>query len=208
MFSSYIALNNNEAVKKAYVLIERYSIFISITVGLFIIIFSKELLSIFGEKYIDNYSLLVLLAAGTAFGTLQYVNNTLLISTEKNKELLANATLRIGVQLLLSFFLVDKIGVLGVVIARIVSLLVGQIIPIWIIYKLPYDLRIPREFYVGIIITVLIGILYYMIDLRSVYIKVLIFFLGFGLFCRYARYCLNDIKFFYSLLIKQNSIPI
>ena len=55
MFSSYIALNNKEAIKKGYQLIERYCIFISITIGFFVISFAKELLSFFGDKFVENY---------------------------------------------------------------------------------------------------------------------------------------------------------
>lgn len=209
MFSSYIAIGNKESMRKSYLTIEKYCIFFSISVGLFIICFSRELLSFFGKEYTDNYFLLIILVAGSSFSTLQYVNGPLLISTEKNKERLINSILRIVIQLALSFFLVDKIGILGIVLARVSALLIGQIIPIYVVVKkLPYNIKIPREFLPGAVIVLLCSIVCYLLDIRTSFYSMVLFFASFSLFFMSARYNMYDLRFILNLVLRRKKVSV
>jgi len=202
MFSSYIAQGDKETIKKSYSIIERYCIFVAISVGIFIVSFSKELLSIFGEQYTDNYLFLIILAVGSSFGTLQYVNNPLLISTEKNKERVLNSVIRIGIQLLLTLLLLEKFGVLGIVLARVSALVAGQIIPIYVVTKkLPYDIKVPREFYFGSLSMLLCGGLCCIAGEHNIIYSMSVFSLVILLFIISAHYRLNDLKFVFNLIL-------
>jgi O-antigen/teichoic acid export membrane protein len=204
MFSSYIAQGNKETIKKSYSIIERYCIFVAISVGIFIVSFSKELLSIFGEQYTDNYLLLIILAVGSSFGTLQYVNNPLLISTEKNKERVLNSVIRIGIQLLLTLLLLEKFGVLGIVLARVSALVAGQIIPIYVVTKkLPYGIKVPREFFWGALSVLLCGLICCLLEKSNIFYSAVLFMLSFAFFFLGARFGYNDFRFVLNLVLRK-----
>jgi O-antigen/teichoic acid export membrane protein len=204
MFSSYIAQNDKTNIKKSYMFIEKYSILLGVSSALFIICFSKHLLSAFGKNYMDNYKWLLVLGTASSFATLSYINLPLMLSTERNKENILNGTLRLSVQIIFTFAFIGTLNIMGIVIAKAISIVIAQIIPIYVVCKkLPYDIKISPKYFMGIAVVALCSIMFYMLKLDNFIYCMLLFAISFITFIVSADFHLNDFKYLLKMAFKR-----
>ncbi|MFW6030780.1 MAG: lipopolysaccharide biosynthesis protein, partial [Halanaerobiales bacterium] len=204
LLSNLIAGGRRDLIEKTYRKIERIVLLITIPLNIGIISFSRELLVIFGSEYIEYKSVLILFAVSNSLTALSYLNTPLLVVYEKNKQRFYNSLLQIITQLLLTMILMKNYGIYGVAVAKILGILLAQLYPIYIIKNgLDLSIQIPKEFFIGSIITIIYGgiMLLYNSNLIAHMFLFIIFTLLFVLVSGYKKDDLLDII----MMVKKNN---
>jgi O-antigen/teichoic acid export membrane protein len=154
LFSSLLAAQNQSALKKAYDMIQHYSVISISIIGLFTISFSRELLTIFGSTYADYNYVLAMFGFTGVICSLFLGNTTLLISNENNIFRLGVSTLQIIIQLSGTFIFINSYGILAVAGFKALGRVIANIINIlYIIFFMPFYGKIPRNYLYGIFIS-------------------------------------------------------
>ena len=129
-FSSILNSNaNNEhsTLTNLYNQLASYNIFISFSIAIFLVIFGDDVMLMFSKSMNFNSSHLFILVWTFFIGSLGGIHSTILQAKEKNEAFFTNNVIVVFTQIILSVFLVKAYGVLGVIIARLVSTVLGQI---------------------------------------------------------------------------------
>lgn len=146
MFSALLAADNHNAIKKAYDLIQRYSVILITTLSLFVISFSRELLGIFGNEYNNYYHVLSLFGLTGAICSLFLGNTTILTSYERNVFRLSISTLQIFIQLMGTFVFIGTYGVLAVAGSKAIGRIVANLANFTYVLFMPLNITIPRVY--------------------------------------------------------------
>lgn len=204
-FSNLLVLNEIHLVKKVYREIVRYNTMIIIPMVLFCIFFSRQIMGLFGEAYVHNHLVLVVLSMFYGFTPMAGVNYSLVIAKGKSGIALINSIIQIGLQVVLMLFLINRIGILGLAIGRGAGVVLAQIGLIIIVTKiLDIDIKIPKSYKIGIITTVIASILYFTIPTQNIIILTILFFGCFTFFIFLADYSKKDIDFILKHLFSRN----
>lgn len=195
-FSNLVASNEIEMIKKSHREIVRFNTLIVVPVSLMCIFFSKQILGVFGEAYIQNDFVLVVLAAFYSTTSIGVANNSLIIAKGKaGAYFLAQiATPIVGFSLM--YLLIGKLGVLGLAIGRGSMLALWQVISIVLVSTLlRMGIKIPKSYKIGLIISVVAFLIYIAIPAQNILIHVLCFLSCFFAFIYFADYSKKDLDF-------------
>jgi O-antigen/teichoic acid export membrane protein len=151
MFSSLLAGNDSTALKKAYDLIQRYSVITITILSLFVISFSRELLGLFGTEYIDYYHVLSIFGLTGVICSLFLGNTAILTSYEKNFFRLSVSTLQIFIQLFGTFWFINTYGVLAVAGFKAIGRIIANIANIIYVLFMPLNIKISRVYWAGLV---------------------------------------------------------
>ncbi len=146
MFSSLIAGNSSNSLKKAYDLIQRYSVISITALSLFIISFSRELLGIFGNEYSGYYHILSLFGLTGVICSLFLGNTTILTSYERNVFRLSMSTLQISIQLIGTFLCIGTYGVFAVAGFKAIGRIIANLANLAYVLLMPLNITIPRVY--------------------------------------------------------------
>lgn len=128
-FSAVLAdtANSNNSLELQYDKIARYTLLLTFSISSLFVLFNNEILSVFGRNLKLNSLCFLLLVVRYFIGSLGNIHSMIILSKEKNISFFLMNTYMVIIQLLLSFILVKIYGVLGVVIALILSTIGGQL---------------------------------------------------------------------------------
>lgn len=197
LMSKLIKENNVIELNKIFSFLNRYTIIFSILLSLFILVFSFEILSLFGSEYSKHAKYLEILVFTSSFLTLSYSVTPLTISFELNKLRMVNSIILVIIQATITIVFIDKYGISAVIIAISISAIIAQLYPNYKILTLKgYSFKLPKEYLLGIVFSIIIFILTQFIIFNFLE-KVLIYVasaLLFTYFIGFNKQDINNIK--------------
>jgi O-antigen/teichoic acid export membrane protein len=119
--------NNGFTLNKLYSSISKYNIFTSFFISIVLIYFGIEIMQVFENSIDFKIEYLVLLVSSFFAASLGGINSTIIQAKEKNDVFLINNIIVVAIQLILSIILVKSHGIIGVIIARFFSVIIGQL---------------------------------------------------------------------------------
>jgi O-antigen/teichoic acid export membrane protein len=164
IFSPIISdLYNQDKMKKLGVLfktVTKWRFSICFPLFLLIVLFSKEIMSIFGQEFIQGTSVLIILALGhLVTASVGPVGQVLSMSGRQNIMMVNNIVLSC-LNIILNYMLIPAYGITGAAVASGISIAVFEIImllEVYIIMKmLPHSIKIIKPFVAGLASSVLI----------------------------------------------------
>jgi len=195
-FSNLIASNDTELIHKGYQEVVKYNTLLTVVASLCCIFFSKEILGLFGVAYVGNHLVLVMLAIFLGMASMGGINSSLVIAKGRAGIYLLNSLAQIALQIALMFFLIGRLGVLGLAISRGASVILAQIGLILIVTRvLNMGIKIPRQYIISIPTIALAAILYFTVSSGSIIISVASFLGCLAFFLYFGRYSLRDVDF-------------
>jgi len=149
---------------KLYKVITRWIFSLSMIGSLLIILFSKDLLGIFGVEFVAGWIALIALASfqllSASFGSIE----VLLQMSGRQNWVLLNNTCMILLNIALNIWLIPLLGILGAGLATGISLALNKImafIEMKIFFKFsPWDIKYLKPIFAGLISVVLFGLLH------------------------------------------------
>jgi len=154
-FSSLLAGDRHESLKKAYALIQNVGAIAIAVVALPTIALSREMLSVFGDGYSDYYYLLALFSLVSVIGSLRLGNTPLLTSLEKNRFRLGVSAAQVSLQLAGTLAFAKPFGVLAIAGFKMLGRLLAQSITIpYVTVGLKMGLRLPRSYKAAVAVAV------------------------------------------------------
>ncbi len=128
---------------KYYRTTSRWAVTFNIPIILSLVLFRKEILSIFGQSYIDGSTALVLLALAQLYQVGTGICGTIIDMTGYSRLKLLNSIVQLVVVLGLNLLLIPQLGLLGAAIAALVGVTITnslRLFQVWFLFRLiPYD---------------------------------------------------------------------
>lgn len=202
-FSNLIKMGDSKEIEESYERIEKYMLFFLISCVLAVIALSDIILGMFGPDYIDYKYLLIILVCAKCISCLDFTNTPMLIVLEKNRIRILNGVGQILIQFAITYLTIDKLGILGVVLGRVIGICIAQIVAHLIVrYQSGYNFRLSKAYYAGILCAVAIGVIELQIDMHAV-MSILLAFFAWLLFLLFGRFTKKDFKSMISMVLKR-----
>ncbi len=202
-FSNVIKIGDEKEIETSYERIEKYLLFFLVSCILGVVALSDVILGMFGKDYISYKYLLVILTWATCISSLDYINSPMLIVLEKNRVRVLNGVAQILIQFAITYFSINQMGILGVVLGRSVGICIAQLVPYYIIkYKSGYQIRLSKAYYIGVFCTLIAGVAELLLDM-NVIMSILTAFGIWVLFLLLARFTKKDFSSMISMVLKR-----
>lgn len=154
-FSAFLSSNSDEEVREYYKTSIRYNNFFSAGISILLILFSNEILLLYGEEY-SNYSWLMIgLSIIFMLGIPSQINSNLINLYGKSNYFFKISITTIVVQFIILFFSVNKIGLLSLIVAKMASVLVGLVLSNIVLKRINDSLSLPKNYYYSILLVIL-----------------------------------------------------
>ena len=198
-FSNLLASNEIGLIQKGYREVVRYNTLMVVPAALICIFFSRQIMGLFGEAYVQNHLVLVVLGMFYTFIPMAGVNYSLVIAKGRAGIALVNSSVQVGFQFILMLALISDYGVLGLAFGRGAGIVLSQIGLIFIVIKiLDINLKIPRAYKIGILTGIVASILYIVINPQNIMTSLVLFFICLIFFFLGGQYSKKDIDFIFS----------
>lgn len=153
MFSSLLATGKKDAVRKAYDVLHKMGTILMTGLALFLISYSSELLSLFGDAYSSYNYLLSMFCVTAVITSPSFVNTPILITYEKNLFRFCVSAVLIFTQVLGTLIFTHSYGVLAIAGAKVVGLILAQSANIKrVTYGMKEGFHLPNTYKVGVIV--------------------------------------------------------
>jgi O-antigen/teichoic acid export membrane protein len=123
LFSNLLAKWERRYIRVVYARLTRYGVLVTSVVGLILILFSRQILCLFGEAYTASSSVLVILSTVFILSAISTVNSSMIVATGRVGWGVASGLIGSVSQIFLSLMLVDRLGLNGIAIAKVSNLL-------------------------------------------------------------------------------------
>jgi len=123
LFANLLANREEQYIRAAYERVTRYSILATSDVALTLILFSQQILGLFGEAYIAGSSVLAILSSAFILSAVSTVNSSMIVATGRVGWGITSGLIGSTVQIFLSLVLIDRLGLNGIAIAKVSNLL-------------------------------------------------------------------------------------
>lgn len=159
-YSNLIASKDSELIKRGYREAIRYNTLVVISASLFCMFYSKEILSLFGNDYVNNYIILIVLVGLFSTGSMSIAGNSLIIVSNKVNVYLAYELIIVAIGSVIMYSLTNRLGILGLAIGKGSIIAFWQIASICMVKKLlEFKLEVPKEYKIGVFISLVALIL-------------------------------------------------
>lgn len=122
MFSKYFASNDKQNMQHIYRLVTRWILTLLAPILIFIILFSKKILLLFGSEYLAASNILILLSIGTSIYALFGISGSTLVVSGHQRLNLLNTFIAAVLNIILNIILIPKHGLAGAAWATFISL--------------------------------------------------------------------------------------
>lgn len=123
LFSNLLANREEQHMRAVYHRVTRYSLLATSWVALTLILFSQQILGLFGEAYMAGSFVLIMLSAVFVLSAISTVNSSLIVATGRVGWGIVSGLIGSAAQVFLSFLLIDHLGLNGIAIAKASNLL-------------------------------------------------------------------------------------
>ena len=118
LFSNLLAKREEQYIRVAYTRLTRYGVLGTSAIGLILILFSRQILGLFGEAYTASSSILVILSTVFILSAISTVNSSVIVATGRVGWGIVSGLIGSTAQIFLSLMLVDRLGLNGIAIAK------------------------------------------------------------------------------------------
>lgn len=132
--SNLFAKKNKQLILQLYQSITKWIFTISLITFFIIILFSEQLLSIFGEEFVAGSTVLVIMICGEIFNAVGGLAGNILIMSGRPKIALLNSTISFIIILLLSYLLIPVYGIMGAAISYSATIIIINILRVTELY--------------------------------------------------------------------------
>lgn len=126
-FSSLLANNNLSQAISAYRKISRLSVAFHFLISLILVLFARQIASIFGASYAENNRYLIWLAFNMNLGSMHTVASMYATSHEKINQLFYAKLFQIIVQFALTLLLIGQFNIYGIIAGKGVGLFIANL---------------------------------------------------------------------------------
>jgi O-antigen/teichoic acid export membrane protein len=194
-FSNLIASNDLNMIQEVFRRNLKYFTLFIFVASLFCMLFSKEILSLFGAEYALNYQVLSWLSIFSGVSSLGTISPALIIARGHSTVYFVNALIQLVIQTIMIFVLTGRLGITGLAISKGIGLGIAQIgLALIVIKILHMNIKILREYFVSILILVSLAILYFTLSIDEPIIRAVMFLCGTAIFVYLGKYTIKDIK--------------
>ena len=123
LFSNLLANREEQYIRVVYARLTRYGTLGTSAVALILILFSRQVLGLFGEMYAAGSSVLIILAGVFVLSSISTVNSSVIVATGRVGWGIVSGLIGSALQILLSLMLVEPMGLDGIAIAKVSNLL-------------------------------------------------------------------------------------
>ncbi|MGA9351540.1 MAG: polysaccharide biosynthesis C-terminal domain-containing protein, partial [Anaerolineae bacterium] len=123
LFSNLLAKREEQYIRFVYARLTRYGVLGTSTVALILILFSRQILGLFGEAYVATSSVLAILSSVFILSAISTVNSSMIVATGRVGWGAVSGLIGSTTQIFLSLMLVDRLGLNGIAIAKVSNLL-------------------------------------------------------------------------------------
>jgi O-antigen/teichoic acid export membrane protein len=123
LFSNLLARREGQYIRFVYARLTRYGVLGTSAVALILILFSRQILGLFGEAYVATSSVLTILSGVFILSAVSTVNSSVIVATGRVGWGTVNGLIGSATQIFLSLMLVDRLGLNGIAVAKVSNLL-------------------------------------------------------------------------------------
>lgn len=129
LFSQYEAKGDYDSIRDKFILMSKISCYLSVLIGGLLIIFGKVFIERWvGIKYLNAYTILLILLFPFIFDVMQIPGNNLLYGLSKHKYYSISNSIEGVINLILSIVLVKRYGLYGVAIGTAIPMIVIKLL--------------------------------------------------------------------------------
>lgn len=141
-----------EAFQRAFHIVCRWNVLLVTTVSLIVMGFSREILSLFGPKYMSYANLLVLFGLANIIRSMSVPNFSVLLTLEKNTFRFFNSIITVLSQCVLTFVFISDYGVLAIAGSKLICISVSSLVStFYVIYSIGMVRTIPLIYKVAVV---------------------------------------------------------
>ncbi len=122
MFSKYFAQSDRQKMQHIYRIVTRWILTMIVPIFIFILLFSKKIMLLFGAEFLPVADVLILLTVGTSIFALFGISGSILVVSGYQKLNLVNTLLATILNIILNIVLIPKYGLAGAAWATVISL--------------------------------------------------------------------------------------
>jgi O-antigen/teichoic acid export membrane protein len=204
-FSNFLANNDLNSVKQWYSKIIKYNALITFPMAFIIIFFSKYILLLFGEEYLSNYYILVILTFLYSTGIISPLNNAIIIAKGKVQIYLLCEFLSIILGIIIAFSLINPLGILGLAIYRGLTIFNWQLITQEIVKRFDLQLKIDISYIIGVLISFICALIYLAFPYDNFFYCAFLFGISTISFLYLSKYKKEDIKFILTTILNRGT---
>ncbi len=153
---------DRKTLAKMYADITRWIVILTLPLTIWMIVFSEQILSIFGKEYTQAKYVLIFLAMGQFVNAAVGSNGFMLLMTKHQKLEMINGVLIASLNILLNIILVPKLGIIGSAIAGMIAISGVNILKMVEVYltlgMIPYNTKYIKPIISGSLLLLLAGI--------------------------------------------------
>jgi len=124
MFSKYFAQNDLSGMDNIYKLVTRWILTLVVPILVFIILFSKKVMLLFGTDFIQSANVLIILTIGSSIFALCGLSGRALVVSGHQRVNFYNALVVTSLNIILNIILIPKHGIIGAAIATLTSMVI------------------------------------------------------------------------------------
>lgn len=128
IFSQYEGKKDYASIRNKYLFLTKISCFLSVLIGATLILFGRNFIGRWmGPEYVVAYMPMVILTVANIFTTMQITSEELLFGISKHKYFIAANCVEAAGNLILSFILIKKFGIIGIALGVSVPVLIMKL---------------------------------------------------------------------------------
>ena len=183
MFTGYFAEEDHEKMSHIYKLVTRWLLTIILPFALIVIIFSKNVMLLFGDDFIIAAPTLIILTSAMAIYSFLGVSSIALTVTGHQRYNLINVVVALILNGILNIILIPKYGILGAAWATFFSIIIITILRVtefWVLTKKhPFSKKLFKSLFSGLIIGLMLLLLNpFLSDFHAAIVMLIAFIIG------------------------------
>ncbi len=161
--SNLFARNNKQLIEQLYQSITKWVFTISLVTFLIIILFSDQILSIFGKEFVAGSTILLIMVCGEIFNATGGLAGNILVMSGRPKVALVNSLISFTLIFLLAWFLIPAYGIMGAAVSYAVTIILINLLRLIELYLFeniqPFNLSYLKPIFAGVVVYLLMHII-------------------------------------------------
>lgn len=118
LFANLLARADESQMTQTYGVLTKYTILAASAVALPVVLFSREILAVFGKSYLEGDVILSILASAFILSAISAINTSLLVARGRASLVIVNGLVPSVVQIPIALLLIEPLGLVGVSIGK------------------------------------------------------------------------------------------
>ena len=161
--SNLFARNNKQLIEQLYQSITKWIFTISLITFFIIILFSDQLLSIFGKEFVAGSTILLIMVCGEIFSATGGLAGNIIVMSGRPKVALVNSLISFTLIFLLAWFLIPAYGIMGAAVSYAVTIILINLLRVIELYLFeniqPFNVSYVKPIVAGVVVYILMYII-------------------------------------------------